>query len=77
MSQWSNWEQKFAWLPKRIVVRTLEGSNITYTTVARTELIWMKKYWERKRINIYYTDKNHQWLYDHAVDVFDFMLPGK
>ena len=59
MSQWSNWEQKFAWLPKRIVVRSQVGSNITYTTIARTELIWMKKYWQRKRISIYYTDKKN------------------
>ena len=77
MSQWSNWEQKFAWLPKRIVVRSQVGSDITYTTIARTELIWMKKYWQRRRISIYYTDKKNKWLYDHAVDLFDLMLPGK
>ena len=76
--EWSPWEQKFAWLPKRIIVRCNEGRYmITFTKIVRTEWIWLKKYWQRERLTLYYSPKGAQYEYDHAVDVFDMMLPGK
>ena len=77
-TDWSPWQQKFAWLPKRITVKCNEGKYmITFTKIVRSEIIWMKSYWERKRATLYYSKRGTQYEYDHAVDTFDLMLPGK
>ena len=38
-----------------------------------TRRIWLKTYWERKRISLYYTERGVLWERDHALTVFDML----
>ena len=68
---WTPWKQRFAWLPKTVTVYA--KGNVT-TRLLYTKRIWLRTYWERKRMVLYYADRNpDRWEYDHALTVLDML----
>ena len=71
---WTPWKQRFAWLPKTITVHKETQGDLQLTRLLYTKRIWLRTYWERKRMVLYYADRNTDgWEYDHALTVLDML----
>ena len=66
--QWSPWKKRFAWLPKTVIVHQETGSMISYMRVLYIRRIWLKPYWERRRITL-----GELYEYDHALSMSNIL----
>jgi len=75
LRDWSNWEQRFAWLPKQIDIKeSVSSGAIKFWQTKTTKRIWLRHYWVRSRVELYYVKGRTQYEYDYALDVFDLMV---
>lgn len=77
--EWSDWQQRFAWLPKRLMLResrlvSQEGVTFGWRGDARPKWIWLRQYWQRSRVELFVTAQG-KLVYDHdyALDLFDIV----
>jgi hypothetical protein len=71
---WTGWKRHFAYFPKRLVIKDyVTVGALQYRMITKTQWIWLKPYWERCRVDIYYNNNRSPIEFDYALTVFDIL----
>jgi len=71
---WTDWRERFAFFPKRIVTKDyVTVGELSYRTDIKTRWIWLKRYWERYRADLYWRDGQPAIEYDYALNIFELL----
>ena len=64
--KWEDWQEKFCWLPTKIIVKAEAPYDISYY-----KYVWLKRIYFRRRLVSFYPQYNYQ--YEYAEDLFDLI----
>ena len=69
--KWEPWQQKFCWLPKKIIITVAFDDSPYRNSYNMTKWVWFKTIFVRKRIKMHYPETTYE--YEYAEDLFDLM----